>query len=42
MKYLEERPELMVDVEKQVREKLEIGSLSLPVSSDDEVEGDLD
>jgi recombination protein RecA len=42
MKYLEERPELMVDVEKQVREKLEIGSLSLPVSSDDEDEGDLD
>jgi recombination protein RecA len=42
MKYLEERPELMVDVEKQVREKLEIGSLSLPVSSGDEEEGDLD
>ena len=42
MKYLEERPELMVDVEKQVREKLEIGSLSLPVSSDDDEEGDLD
>jgi recombination protein RecA len=42
MKYLEERPELMVDVEKQVREKLEIGSLSLPISSDDEEEGDLD
>jgi len=42
MKYLEERPELMVDVEKQVREKLEIGSLSLPVSSDNEDEGDLD
>ena len=42
MKYLEERPELMVDVEKQVREKLEIGSLSLPVSSDDEDEGDLE
>jgi len=42
MKYLEERPELMVDVEKQVREKLEIGSLSLPVSSDDEEEGDLE
>ena len=42
MKYLEERPELMVDVEKQVREKLEIGSLSLPVSSEDENEGDLD
>jgi recombination protein RecA len=42
MKYLEERPELMVDVEKQVREKLEIGSLSLPISSDDEEEGDLE
>jgi recombination protein RecA len=42
MKYLEERPELMVDVEKQVREKLEIGSLSLPISSDDEDEGDLE
>ena len=42
MKYLEERPELMVDVEKQVREKLEIGSLSLPVSSGDEEEGDID
>lgn len=42
MKYLEERPELMVDVEKQVREKLEIGSLSLPVSSDNEDEGDLE
>ena len=42
MKYLEERPELMVDVEKQVREKLEIGSLNLPVSSGDEEEGDLD
>lgn len=42
MKYLDERPELMVDVEKQVREKLEIGSLSLPVSSDDEDEGDLE
>ena len=42
MKYLEERPELMVDVEKQVREKLEIGSLSLPVSSEDEDEGDLE
>jgi len=42
MKYLEERPELMVDVEKQVREKLEIGSLSLPVSSDDDDEGDLE
>jgi recombination protein RecA len=42
MKYLEERPELMVDVEKQVREKLEIGSLSLPVSSDDDEEGDLE
>lgn len=42
MKYLEERPELMVDVEKQVREKLEIGSLSLPVSSGEEEEGDLD
>ena len=41
MKYLEERPELMVDVEKQVREKLEIGSLNLPVSSEEE-EGDLD
>jgi hypothetical protein len=32
----------MVDVEKQVREKLEIGSLSLPISSDDEEEGDLE
>ena len=42
MKYLEERPELMVDVEKQVREKLEIGSLSLPVASGDEEEGDLE
>ena len=42
MKYLEERPELIVDVEKQVREKLEIGSLSLPISSDDEEEGDLE
>jgi recombination protein RecA len=42
MKYLEERPELMVDVEKQVREKLEIGSLSLPISSDDDDEGDLE
>jgi recombination protein RecA len=42
MKYLEERPELMVDVEKQVREKLEIGSLSLPVSSEEEEEGDLE
>lgn len=42
MKYLEERPELMVDVEKQVREKLEIGSLSLPISSDDDEEGDLE
>ena len=42
MKYLEERPELMVDVEKQVREKLEIGSLSLPISSDNEEEGDLE
>ena len=42
MKYLEERPELMVDVEKQVREKLEIGSLSLPVAYGDEEEGDLE
>ncbi len=43
MKYLEEHPEMAVDVEKQVREKLEIGSLSLPISSsDEEEEGDFE
>ncbi|MEB3312339.1 MAG: recombinase RecA [Snowella sp.] len=36
MKYLEERPEIAAEVEQKVREKLEIGSLSLPISSGDE------
>ncbi len=36
MKYLEEHPEIAADVEQKVREKLEIGSLSLPISSEDE------
>lgn len=36
MKYLEEHPDIAADVEQKVREKLEIGSLTLPISSGDE------
>jgi recombination protein RecA len=35
MKYLEEHPETAITVEQQVREKLEIGSLVLPIESGD-------
>jgi recombination protein RecA len=41
IKYMEEKPEFAQDIEKQVRQKLEIGAASLPTASADEDEDEV-